>query len=120
MGSNEDLFPHVLGLYVAPGSIVADVTYGQGVFWRSIPLDRYRLLATDITKGVDSRVPPYSDGEIDCVVFDLPCMHSPCGSAHRIHKPFENYYWNSTTGNRTASKYHDAVLELYADTGKEA
>ena len=120
MGSNEDLFPRVLGLYVTPGSNVADVTYGQGVFWRSIPRDRYRLLATDITQGVDSRALPYSDGEIDCVVFDPPYMHSPGGSAHSSHKPFENYYRNNTTGNRTGSKYHEAVLELYADTGREA
>ena len=120
VGSNEDLFPHVLGLYVAPDSVVADVTYGQGVFWRSIPRDRYRLLATDITQGVDCRALPYSDGEIDCVVFDPPYMHSPGGTAHRSHKPFENYYRNNTTGNRTGSKYHEAVLELYADTGREA
>ena len=34
-GSNDDLFPHVLSLYVAPGSTVADTTYGKGeVFWR--------------------------------------------------------------------------------------
>lgn len=118
-GSNEDLFPRVLDLYVAPGSIVADVTYGQGVFWRRIPRDRYCLLATDITQGVDSRKLPYSDGEIDCVVFDPPYMHSPGGTAHR-GQPFERYYRNNGTGNRTGSKYHEAVLELYIDTGKEA
>ena len=120
LGSNEELFPQVLGLYVAPGSVVADVTYGQGVFWRSIPQDRYCLLATDITKGVDCRALPYSDGEIDCVVFDPPYMHSPGGTAHRDQQPFEKYYRNNGTGNRTGAKYHEAVLELYVETGKEA
>ncbi len=120
VGVNEDLFPRVLNLYVAPGSIVADVTFGKGVFWRNVPPDRYRLLATDLTGGVDSRDLPYKNGAIDCVVFDPPYMHSPGGTAHRGHEPFERYYRNNSTGNRTSSKYHEAVLELYAETGKEA
>ena len=120
VGSNEDLFPRVLGLYVAPGSVVADITYGQGVFWRSIPPKQYRLLATDIAEGVDSRSLPYSNGAIDCVVFDPPYMHSPGGTTHRNQEPFEKYYRNNGTGNRTSAKYHEAVLELYAETGKEA
>ena len=119
-GTNEKIFPQILGLYVAPGSIVADVTYGKGVFWKNIPRDRYRLLATDLTDGVDSRALPYEDGAIDCVVFDPPYMHSPGGTAHTVHKPFERYYRNNGTGNRTSAKYHEAVLELYAETGKEA
>ena len=48
VGGNEDTFPHVLDLYVAPGSLVADVTFGKGVFWRNVPEERYELLATDI------------------------------------------------------------------------
>ena len=71
-GSNQELFPQVLSLYVAPGSTVADITYGKGVFWRNIPPDWYRLQATDLTNGVDSRALPYKDGTIDCVVFDPP------------------------------------------------
>ena len=62
---------------------------------------------------------PYQDGEIDCVVFDPPYMHSPGGTAHQGHKPFEKYYRNNGTGNRTSAKYHEAVLELYTETGKE-
>ena len=112
LGCNEDLFPQVLGLYVAAGSTVADVTYGMGVFWRNIPTGRYRLLATDLLDGVDCRSLPYDDGEIDCVVFDPPYMHSPGGSTHRGLDAFEQYYRNNGTGNRTGAKYHEAVLEL--------
>ena len=43
MDSNEAVFPKIMALYVKPGSIVADVTYGKGVFWRCIPPDRYDL-----------------------------------------------------------------------------
>ena len=117
---NDRVFPRILGLYVKPGSIVADVTYGKGVFWRHIPADEYDLRATDIQDGVDCRKLPYGDGEVDCVVLDPPYMHSPGGTAHGAHTPFEEHYRNNGTGNRTASKYHEAVLDLYRDAGSEA
>ena len=118
--SNERVFPKILDLYVAPGSRIADITYGKGVFWRNVPADRYRLKASDLTDGIDCRDLPYENGELDCVVFDPPYMHTPGGTAHTTHKPFEAYYRNNVTGNKTRSKYHEAVVELYADTGKEA
>ena len=118
--SNDRVFPRILGLYVKPGSVVADVTYGKGVFWRNIPDDQYDLRATDIQDGVDCRDLPYEDGEIDCVVLDPPYMHTPGGTAHQPHLPFEGYYRNNRTGNRTGSKYHEAVLDLYLEAGAEA
>ena len=120
VGGNEDIFPHILSLYVAPLSMVADVTYGKGVFWRNVPKNRYQLLPTDIQEGVDCRKLPYQDGEIDCVVLDPPYMHSPGGTAHSVHSAFERHYRNNGTGNRTGRKYHEAVLALYEDAGKEA
>ena len=117
---NENVFPKILGLYVKPGSIVADVTYGKGVFWRNVPTGSYRLLATDIQDGVDCRNLPYDDGEIDCVVLDPPYMHSPGGTAHLTQEPFEHYYTNNGSGGQTGSKYHEAVFDLYRDAGKEA
>ena len=118
--SNEKVFPRILGLYVAPNSTVADVTYGKGVFWRNVPQGAYRLLPTDIQDGVDCRDLPYGDGEIDCVVLDPPYMHTPGGSAHTGHSAFERHYRNNGTGNRTDRKYHEAVLSLYEDAGAEA
>ena len=120
VGGNEDIFPYVLSLYVAPQSTVADVTYGKGVFWRNIPEDRYKVLPSDIQQGVDCRKLPYRDGGIDCVVLDPPYMHSPGGTAHSVHSAFENHYRNNGTGNRTGRKYHEAVLALYEDAGTEA
>ena len=119
---NKDVFPRVLELYVAPGSVVADVTYGKGVFWRRVPQDRYRLKRSDILDGIDCRDLPYEDGEIDCVVLDPPYMHSPGGTAHdnAAHSAFERHYRNNGTGNRTGKKYHEAVLSLYEDAAEEA
>ncbi len=117
---NDRVFPRILGLYVSSGSVIADVTYGKGVFWRYVPRDRYELLATDIQDGVDCRELPYKDGKIDCVVLDPPYMHTPGGTAHKVHTPFEEHYRNNASGNRTESKYHEAILDLYRDAGREA
>ena len=117
---NDQIFPRILALYVKPGSIVADVTHGKGVFWRNIPRDLYDLRATDIQDGVDCRSLPYADGTIDCVVLDPPYMHTPGGTAHQSHSPFESYYANNRCKGPTKAKYHDAVLELYREAAREA
>lgn len=119
VGGNDDVFPQILSLYVAPGSTIADVTYGLGVFWRNVPDGLYQLLASDIEDGVDCRDLPYDDESVDCVVLDPPYMHSPGGTAHTVHSAFEEHYRNNGTGNRTAKKYHEAVLDLYIEAGKE-
>ena len=120
LGGNDDTFPHILDLYVAPGSVVADVTFGRGVFWRNVPAGSYKLLPSDLQTGVDCRELPYQDATIDCVVLDPPYMHSPGGTAHTAHSAFERHYRNNGTGNRTTKKYHEAVVELYEQAGKEA
>jgi hypothetical protein len=118
-GTNADIFPSILKLYVKPRSKVADVTFGNGVFWRNVKQDDFRLLATDLKRGIDARELPYEDGAIDCVVFDPPYMHTPGGTAHEGHQNFENYYKNNGD-NKTTSKYHEAVLDLYFQAGSEA
>ena len=120
LDGNDTVFPKILDLYVKHGSTVADVTYGEGVFWRNIQPDLYDLKPTDIKTGTDCRNLPYKDAEIDCVVLDPPYMHSPGGSAHQSHQAFEKYYANNRLAGQTASKYHDAVLDLYIQAGIEA
>jgi hypothetical protein len=138
-GTNADIFPQILALHVPAGSTVADVTYGRGVFWRWVPDDAYRLLATDILTGTDCRALPYANGSVDCVVLDPPYMHSPGGTAHVNHQNFEQYYRNNepnggstelplkgeSTDKRPCSagsgaKYHEAVLNLYYAAADEA
>jgi hypothetical protein len=119
VGTNDALFPSVLRLYVAAGSKVADVTYGRGVFWKQIPQGEYQLLPSDLRGGVDCRKLPYRTGEIDCVVFDPPYMHTPGGTAHVGHQNYEGYYRNNVA-NGLKAKYHEAVLELYLQAADEA
>jgi hypothetical protein len=119
-GNNADQFPQILSLYVPKGSKVADVTYGKGVFWKNVKRENYKLHTTDLSKGVDCRSLPYTDGSMDCVVLDPPYMHTPGGTAHSNHQNYEGYYRNNGTNNGTGEKYHEAVLSLYFKAGKEA
>jgi hypothetical protein len=119
-GTNDEIFPSILKLYVPKGSIVADITYGRGVFWRNVPKDHYHVLATDIKSGTDCRALPYENGTLNCVVFDPPYMHTPGGTAHVNHQNYENYYGNNIAANGSEKKYHEAVLDLYFKTALEA
>lgn len=118
-GSNAEMFPSILELYVPKGGVVADVTYGKGAFWRDVPRTDYELRATDLRTGVDCRALPYSDGSLDCVVLDPPYMHTPGGTAHEGHQNFEGYYRNNAS-ETSGPKYHEAVLDLYYRAGNEA
>jgi tRNA G10 N-methylase Trm11 len=125
VGTNEEVFPRILDLHVPRGAAVADVTYGKGIFWKHVPNGRYRLLPTDIKTGVDCRKLPYEDAAIDCVVFDPPYMEGLYRRAKShlagsgTYAAFRTTYSNS---ERTLDgpKYHDAVLDLYFKSGREA
>lgn len=122
---NADVFPQILSLHVPPGSVVADVTYGNGVFWRNVPKDKYTLQATDISDGIDCRNLPYADASIDCVVLDPPYMEGfyrkkPAQKAGGgTHSAFRDYYSN---GNERSEgpKWHKAVSDMYFRAGGEA
>lgn len=118
VGTNADVFPDILRLYVPTGTTIADVTYGNGVFWKNVDTEQYDLRATDILTGVDCRDLPYDDMSIGCVVLDPPYMHTPGGTAHMSHQNFESYYQNNATDSH--KKYHEAVLDLYFTAGCEA
>jgi len=118
-GTNDEVFPQILALHVPRGSIIADVTYGQGVFWKQVDNAAYELRGTDLSSGVDCRQLPYADGVIDCVVFDPPYMHTPGGTAHQNHQNYELYYNNNGSKN-ACKKYHEAVLDLYFEGSREA
>jgi tRNA G10 N-methylase Trm11 len=72
--------------------------------------------------NTDSRHLPYGDASFDAIVFDPPYMHSPGGTAHSGHQGFEEYYANNVEqdAHGTSPKYHEAVLDLYFGSGREA
>jgi hypothetical protein len=75
-GTNSDIFPGILHLYVPEGSLIADVTYGKGIFWQQVDIARYRLMATDIETGVDLRALPYKNSTLDALILDPPYAHA--------------------------------------------
>ena len=126
VAGNAEVFAQIASLHLPPGSIVADVTFGKGVFWQQIPADgRYVLHASDIQTGVDCRNLPYEDESHDCVVLDPPYME---GLFRRTvdhlagagaYAPFRENYSDGTE-TTDGPKYHEAVLDLYYRAGREA
>ena len=127
VGNNADVFPQILKLHVPTGSIIADVTYGKGAFWRRVPTTDYTLYASDISEGIDCRELPYGDDSLDCVVLDPPYMEGfyrkngseKAGSG--THQAFRDHYSNgSEEPPSNGAKWHGAVLDMYKQAGTEA
>lgn len=124
-GGNAELFPQILALHVPAGATVADVTYGSGVFWKQVPKDRYRLLATDLADGVDCRALPYGDASLDALVLDPPYLEGllrakpETRGGQGSHGAFRAFYSNGDEA-APARRWHQAVLDLYLAAGAEA
>ena len=122
---NADVFPKILELHVPEGSKIADVTYGNGVFWKNVDTSKYELLPTDIATGIDCRELPYSEGSVDALVLDPPYMEGLLRT-NKSHKAgngsfsaFREYYSNGDEKN-SGPKWHAAVTDLYYKSGEEA
>ncbi|MBK7830448.1 MAG: site-specific DNA-methyltransferase [Nannocystis sp.] len=140
VGENAELFAQILALHVPPGSLIADVTYGLGAFWKKVPANRYRVLASDIAlkpalpsppgftlqSEVDCRALPYAAASLDAVVLDPPYMEGMyrrevehmAGSGS--HAAFRRAYSASAPTTEPGPRWHDAVVDLYARAGREA
>jgi hypothetical protein len=105
VGNNADLFPDILSLYVPEGSVVADVTFGKGVFWRNVDISKYVFKPSDLKDGIDFRSLPYEDGSLDALVLDPPYMHD----GKTVHRALNENYRN----NHEPTKSHASVIRLY-------
>jgi hypothetical protein len=83
--------------------VIADVTYGRGVFWRHVDVSKYDLRATDLLMGVDFRSLPYENASIDRLVFDPPYVH---GGQTMLPSLRDQY--------RNDNGAHESVIRLYA------
>ena len=121
VGGNADVFPCVLKLHVPEGATVADVTHGNGVFWRKVSPTKYQVLATDINQGVDCRRLPYEPAEIDAVVLDPPYMEGETrNTAYQSGQQAFSRYYGLREIKQSGDRYHGAILRLYLEACCEA
>lgn len=121
VGNNADLIAEVAKLYlVGERLVIADVTYGKGVFWRQVDLTTHNFCPSDLQPHpkadrtvirADLRRLPYRDAALDVVVLDPPYVHNP----GRLL--VDANYQNEKT---TKGMYHDDILDLYVDGMREA
>lgn len=125
-GGNAALFAQVLDLHVPPGALVADVTYGRGVFWRDVPPGRWRVLPSDLATGTDCRALPYADASLDALVLDPPYMEgllrtkAETRAGQGSHAALRGFYGAGAGVDPGAGRWHGAVVALYLDAGREA
>jgi len=131
---NSEVFPKVLDLHVTEGALIADVTYGKGVFWKNININRYEIYASDLDSEkspsgypVDCRNLPYEDNSLDVVVLDPPYAEGffrrnkeMLAGGDGSHEQFRKNYSNGEVLDTNGSKYHQAVLDTYYRAGVEA
>lgn len=112
VGTNADLIREVCALWVRDSDVIADLTYGEGAFWRWNP--ERPAFRFDIKTGTDSRHTPLPDRSVDVVVIDPPYRPAH-GSAPRETRGemFDRY---GLGGVDTMTD----VLALYADLLTEA
>jgi tRNA G10 N-methylase Trm11 len=107
-GNNDLLFNQVSKLYFHDGDKIADVTYGKGVFWKTIDTSKYNFFASDKITCPKAKYDfcnlPYKSETFDVVVFDPPYAHNP-GSMI-----VNNSYQNKET---TRGFYHKDIINLY-------
>ncbi|MFB6177842.1 MAG: DNA methyltransferase [Halobaculum sp.] len=134
VAQNAEVFPDVLDLHVQDGASIADVTYGKGVFWKNVDLNRYEVYASDIDAeksppgvSVDCRNLPYENNSLDVVVLDPPYAEGffrrnkdQLAGGDGSHEQFRENYSNGQVLDTNGSKYHQAVLDLYCEAGSEA
>jgi hypothetical protein len=116
-GGNADLFPDILRLYVEDGGEVLDATYGRGVFWRSVPEDKYRVTKNDLYPGRGETHYDFQDlpeewtGKFDCVVLDPPYLYT--GGFRTLKDSIDRGYKNK---ERSESGIHGVpmVHQMYA------
>jgi SAM-dependent methyltransferase len=141
VGENAELFASIASLYIRPGSKIADVTFGRGVFWKAVDLAELELHASDIEAGeklangiavesyaapIDCRALPYPDESFDVEVLDPPYIEGfyrratsqRAGSG--THSAFAAAYSHAGAHEAGGPKYHDAVIDLYIRAGLEA
>lgn len=142
VNNNDEVFKDILDLFVDEGSVIADVTFGLGVFWNKVDTTKYTIYPSDLylkdevknkyshlnpKDGINSKFLPYEKCSLDAIVFDPPYMEGFYRRENEhiggvgTHSSFRRAY-SSGKGKEDGEtiKYHDAVTEMYVKSGLEA
>lgn len=126
VGVNAPVFADILALYVPPGTVGCDVTYGKGAFWTAESLARVILHKTDlVTDGVCLSNTPYENETMGFHVLDPPYMEgffrpTQAQKAQATHSDFSARYGNHNGTGYKGTFYHAAVQRIYEDGLREA
>lgn len=142
VSTNASVFADILELHVPRAALIADITYGKGVFWQDVVRGQYNVRFSDldakvtldrihdvpVQTGIDSRALPFESESLDALVFDPPYMEGLFRVAKEHlagagnYGAFRHHYSNgaATPHEPNAPKWHDAVLDLYLKSGIEA
>jgi hypothetical protein len=116
-GTNDELIKQVAVIYVDDGDTIADVTYGNGVFWKKTK--QLNVTGSDWQtvqdRAYDFRDLPYDDRSYDHVVLDPPYIHTPA-KHYRGNKTYNNY---ASHKEIPLNSYAD-ILTMYMAGIKEA
>lgn len=111
-GDNSDVFPDILLLYANDGDAIADVTYGKGVFWKKVDINRYSFYPSDIMTGIDYNNLPYKKGVLDMVVLDPPYMGNNGGKNYAVARNY-NVNIKKYSKEYIPNLYFDGISEAY-------
>ena len=115
-GTNADLFPSVLSIYLPKGGRVLDMTYGRGVFWKNVDLRNIILTRNDIAKDLgeyhdDFRKTQWRAKEFDMVVLDPPYASRSSNKQSLIGARYNNAKHKLDTVEDMIQYYSDGMTE---------
>lgn len=131
VGENAELFASIASLYIRPGSKIADVTFGRGVFWKALDLAELELHASDIEAGeklangiavasysvpVDCRALPYPDASFHCLdLFVLVRTNKPGVSriVEQVHARKNHSYFLVFEKPRGRARYPKSSRSMF-------
>ena len=111
-GNNAELMENVSRLWIKDDDVIADVTFGRGVFWRRLAEPAHcHDLKSD---GVNCCNLPHEDSSLDCVVLDPPYRpgHGSKGfGGNGMAKAYQ--LGKLDTINDVINLYGDAIREAF-------
>lgn len=121
VGNNATLFPKVFEIYAKSGVSVLDMTYGRGVFWKNIDVEKYSCVFNDVnpSKGCvheDFRKMSFENEKFDVIILDPPYMFGAGGKDSVMDKQYENGMYRQDKNEKGVG----AIVELYRAGMKEA